>query len=200
MKRNLRVMYGILMLSAVLITSCATTKVSSVWKDREYNIQPKKIMVIGIAKSSADKRITEDEFVRQIKERGTDAVASYMVLPDSKQSNDVAIEEKVKELGADAMLIARLVSREAVRPTSAAAISPSVGFGTWHSFFGLSYQMSSSGYDRYMIMETNLYQVSKDNLIWAATSRTEIDGSDQKNIQSYISVMVKSMIEYKLLK
>ena len=49
-------------------------------------------------------------------------------------------------------------------------------------------------------METNLYDARNDKLIWPATSETEIMGSDQNQIKSYIGVMVNSMGDKKLLR
>ena len=54
--------------------------------------------------------------------------------------------------------------------------------------------------DEYALMETNLYDVGNNNLIWSALSETEIQNSDQDSIKSYIGVMVKAMAGKKLLK
>lgn len=49
-------------------------------------------------------------------------------------------------------------------------------------------------------MEINLYDTQDDKLIWSATSETELLGSNQEQIKSYISVMVNAMVEQKLLR
>ena len=87
-------------LIAMLMTGCATTtNISSVWKDRTYNVRPHKIMIIGIAKKPSNKRFLEDEFVRLINVLGTEAVSSYAILSNNKDSNKDAIAEKMKEVG-----------------------------------------------------------------------------------------------------
>jgi hypothetical protein len=50
------------------------------------------------------------------------------------------------------------------------------------------------------IMETSLYESENDKLIWSAVSETEILGSVHDQIKSFISVMVNSMTDQKLLK
>lgn len=114
MKRTLRssICFGVII--AMLITACATTRLTSAWKDPLYKKQPRKIMVIGVARKPVNKRIFEDEFVRQLKARGTDAVASYTVMPDDKQGDNDVIAAKMKEQGAYAVLIARLASKKTV--------------------------------------------------------------------------------------
>jgi len=102
------------MLIAMLITACAMTTLTSVWKDPSYQGQPRKIRVIGVARKPINKRIFEDEFVRQLKARGTDAVASYTVMPDEKQGDHAVIAAKMKEQSADAALISRRASKKTV--------------------------------------------------------------------------------------
>lgn len=197
--------FGILI--AMLITGCATTKISSVWKDQSYQVKIRNIMIIGISKYPANRRTLEDEFVKQINLRGTDAVVSYTILPENKDDNKVVIASKMKELGADAVLITRIASRETVyTKLTGANYTPPTYYSTWSDYYEYSRtNVYSPGYveeKKYAIMETNIYDAGKDKLIWSASSATEIFGSDrdQKFIKSYVDVIVKNMVEQKLLK
>ena len=191
-------------LSALLLTSCATTKLTSVWKDPSFQKPPHKIMVIGIAKKPVNKRLLEDEFVKQIKARGTDAVASYTVMSDAKQENHAVIAAKMKELDADAVVISRLASKKSVNtyvPGSFCFLP--YKYGNWRDYYGYgSHSVHTPDYneDEYALMETTLYDALTDNLIWSATSETEIRGSDQNDIKSYVHIMVDAMASNKLLK
>ena len=57
MMRPLRSSIGLGMLIAMFIPACATTTLTSAWKDPSYHGQPRKIMVIGVAKKPLNKRI-----------------------------------------------------------------------------------------------------------------------------------------------
>ena len=147
---------------------------------------------------------------------GTDAIASYTVLRDDKKGDHTVIAAKMKEQGADAVLITRLVSKKTVQIYIPGSVyyPPSAYrpwrdhyppyYGTWRDYYGYGYQaMYTPGYiaeDEYALMETNLYNAGNDNLLWSALSETEIMGSDQNLIKSYIGVMVNSMSDHKLLK
>jgi hypothetical protein len=162
-------------------------------------------MVIGVAKKPLNKRIFEDEFVRQLKARGANAVASYTVMPDEKQGDHAAIAAKMKEQGADAVLISRLASKKTVHTYVPGSVTyPPSYYGTWRDYYGYGYQaMYTPGYtaeDEYALMETNLYDAGNDKLIWSASSETELRGSDQSQIISYIGVMVNAMADRKLLR
>lgn len=206
MMRTMRNSISIVILMAVFITACTMTRLTSAWKDPSYGRQPRKIMVIGVAKKPLNKRIFEDEFVRQLKSRGTNAIASYTVMPDQKQGNHAVIAAKMKEEGADAVLIARLVSKKTVRTQVPGTLEyiPPTNYGHWPDYYGYGSQaIYTPGYiaeDEYALMETNLYDAGNDKLIWSAASETEILGSDQNQIKSYIRVMVNAMADQKLLK
>lgn len=205
MKHTLRCLTGFGMLMTVLVTACATTNLTSTWKDPSYQRLPRKIMVVGITRKPVNKRIFEDEFVRQLKARGMNAVASYTVMPDKKQGDHTVIAAKMKAEGADAVLIARLASKKTVQSYVPGSVYyPPSSYGNWRDYYGHgSEAVYTPGYmaeDEYALMETNLYDARNDKLIWSAASETEILGSDQNQIESYIDVMVNTMADQKLLK
>jgi hypothetical protein len=204
MIRSLRNPFGLFILIAMLVTACASTQLTSVWKDPSYQTRPAKIMVVGVAKNPLNRRLFEDEFVQQLKSRGTDAIASYTVLSDEQQGDPAAIAKKVAELGADTVLITRLVSKKIVQVyVPGSPYYPPPFYGTWPDYYGYGYRyMYTPGYiaeDEYAVIETNLYEAKSNKLIWAASSETGIGDSDQSLIQGYIGVMVKNMIGLGLL-
>jgi hypothetical protein len=204
MIRSLRNPFGLFILIAMLVTACASTQLTSVWKDPSYQTRPAKIMVVGVAKNPLNRRLFEDEFVQQLKSRGTDAIASYTVLSDEQQGDPAAIAKKVTELGADTVLITRLVSKKIVQVyVPGSPYYPPPFYGTWPDYYGYGYRyMYTPGYiaeDEYAVIETNLYEAKSNKLIWAASSETGIGDSDQSLIQGYIGVMVKNMIGLGLL-
>jgi hypothetical protein len=189
---------------AMLLTACASTQLTSVWKDPSYQTRPARILVIGVSRSPLNRRLFEDEFVRQLKSRSTDAIASYTVLPDTPQGDQAAIAKKVDELGADTVLITRLVSKKVVQVyVPGTPYYPPPFYDTWPNYYVYGYRyMYTPGYianDEFAVVETNLYEAKSDKLIWAATSETGINDSDPNLIQNYITVMVNNMIGQGLL-
>src|SRR5512134_193892 len=105
---------AVFILAFLLLPSGATTDLTSVWRDDAYQGHPRKILVIGMLKTPGNRRILEDEMVKQLKARSTDAVAAYTVLPDGAGMNRETITAKMNELGADAVLISRLTDKKSV--------------------------------------------------------------------------------------
>lgn len=191
---------SIVILAATLLAGCVSMRPAAVWKDPGYQAHPAKIMVIGVSKNPLNRRLFEDEFVLHLKSRGTEAIASYTVLPDKQQDDQAVIAEKVKESGADTVLISRLVSRKTVQYYVPGTVYfPPPFYDTWPNYYGYGYShMYSPGYvaeEEYAVIETNLYDTRNDKLVWAASTETGLDGSDANLIKSYIGVMVGEMAE-----
>jgi len=190
---------------AFMLAACSTTQVKSIWKDPAYLGYPQKIMVIAVAKEPIYRRIVEDEFVSQLKARGTDAIASYTTLPDKSQDDQAAIAKMVVQLDADTVLISRLVSKRSVRVYYPATVSYRPPYyRKWPEYYRMGYEtINAPGYTtkyEYALMETNLYDASNDNLIWAATTETGVENFNQTLIKQYIGTILNNMARYGLLR
>lgn len=206
---------GLALCTFFVLVACSSTTITAMWRDAAYQGPPGKIMVVGVAKKQVNRRIFEEEFVARIREGGTDAVASYTVIPDNQAGDHQLLEAKVREAGADAVLITRFVSRKTVRTYVPGTLSPapySYGawrdhypayYGTWPDYYGYGSRMVfNPGYveeDEYALMETNLYATADNRLLWSASSETEVKGSDQKMIKSFIGMMVHTMKKQNIL-
>lgn len=191
-------------LAAMLLTACATVRPAAVWKDPSYQTRPARVMVVGVAKNPLNRRLFEDEFALQLKARGTDAIPSYTLLSDKQQDDQAAIAEKVKESGADTVLITRMVSKKTVQfYVPGTVYYPPPYYDTWPNYYGYGYRyLYAPGYiaeDEYAVIETNLYDAGNDRLVWAASSETGLNDTDLNLIRSYIGMMVGTMTESGLL-
>jgi hypothetical protein len=207
MLRSLLNPFCFLVFVATLFPACATAQLDTTWRDPSYQAHLGKIMVIGMA-GNPIRRIFEDELVRQLNAWGTDAIASYTVLSDKEQNDRVAIAEKARAQGVDAVLITRVASKESVRvyvPGTTYFPPPYYGawYGAWPDYYGYGYRgMPMPGYvteNEYAFIETNLYDASNDKPIWAASSETGISGLSRTLIKSYIGTMMKAMAKQGLL-
>ena len=192
-------------MAGLLLVSCSTAQVKSVWKDAAYFGRPQRVMVIAVSREPISRRIFEDEFVLQLKERGTDAIASYTVLSDKNQDEQESIAKMVVELGADSLLISRLVSKRSVRVYYPATVSHRpYYYGKWPDYYMHGYEtFNTPGYStkyEYSLMETNLYDASSDSLLWAATTESGVSSFNQPLIKPYISTILNIMFESGLLR
>lgn len=176
------------------LSSCATTTTTNVWRDQTYQGSVKKVLVMGISQKKGIQRFFEDEFVRQLRGRGNDGVAGYTILPYDEKMDKDFIAAKARESGVDAVLVARPISRKIERSYVPGS------YNRWGSYYGYAY---SPGYvvdDEYVYIETNLFNVTDEKLIWTAQSETIILATDQELIKSFIGTMIAQLASDKLIK
>ena len=185
--------------ASFIILACASTTVDTVWKNDNYQAKLKKVLVIGVAKTPSGRRFFEDEFVRQLKTGGTNAIASYTVMPSDREISKDELLPIIGEQSIDSVLIARLVDKKTVEtyvPGSSYA-PPSSYYRGWHGHYSRSYgYMYSPGYtvtNEVVVIETNLYETKDEQLIWSAISETFIEGSRESLVRSFIKIIIKNL-------
>jgi uncharacterized membrane protein len=180
MRTKQRLFWASVVAASILLAACTATKFTAVWIDETYQVNPVKILVIGMSNTPATKRLFEDEFVKELQDRGTDAVAGYTVLPDQPLVDIGAILAKAAEVGADTVLITKPIGRR-----TGTTASP------WATYE-----------DQYVDTQTNLYDVKSGKMIWTATSETWIMNyaSNKTQIRSFVKVIVKELSKQKVLK
>ena len=91
-----------MMLAAMMVAACATAELKATWKDAAFTGSPlKHILVIGVSKSDANRRVFEDGFSAALKAAGTGGIASYPALSEGGAIPSERIDAAVKQTGAD---------------------------------------------------------------------------------------------------
>jgi hypothetical protein len=210
-KKNRNICTGLvswLLAASLLATSCASTKLTSVWKDPDYQNTPRKILVLGMLQKPENRRLIEDTFVQQLKAGGVDAVAGYTILPDEKLAEKEVIAAQLKKVGADALFLTRVVDRRTDLNYVPAAGHHRPGYPAYYNSWGgyyshgydTIYQPAYMTEDEYAIAEANLYDVATDKLIWSAASETLIRSDQRDLIENYVSVIMKSLRKQQVIR
>ncbi len=213
MKRN--ALYT-LMITALMLGACSTAKEpTSVWVNKE-KIEGKSFSNIFIVVMTADVRARvrlESDLAAEVVARGLKAVKSLDVLPvsikDPKTPSKEEVVSKVKESGCDAVFVASLLKKEeSVRHTSATStytVLPYYSYtGTYYGYYSNWYPtVSTPGYyshDKSYFMQSNLYDVASEEIMWSAQSKVFSPGSLEAFSKSYISTLIKQLEKEALLK
>lgn len=201
---------GIAALFLAALTSCAaSTQLTSSWADpAAQNRNFKKIVVVGATPKAATRRMYEDDFAAELRTRGIDAVASYTFAGEGQMDKDAAIA-KLKEIGADGVIVTRLVDKETVQtyypPTYSSVAAPSAYYGGWYGYYSMGYSyMSSPGYvaeNQVYRIESNLYDVTNDKLAWSGLTETTLSSGDapENEIHPFIEAIVYDMEKKKII-
>lgn len=218
--RNIRsfLSHGIV-LCFLTVTGCAATQVKQVWKDEAYQGgRPDNVLVIGILKNNTARREFESEFAKYFRNRGIIAVESFRVILTDALGEDEArdaIVQKIKELGINAVLMTKVVGSRTTEETipgmtiTAGYGLPLGSYGAWGAYAGVTYsfpgpsQPTTQGYsheDKFLVIETQFFDVKTEKLIWAAQSETRITDSPQSEIKPYISIIADRLFRDKLFR
>jgi hypothetical protein len=176
--------------------SCATTKLTAVWEDPGFKGPIRKVAVVGAFKSQAIRNIFEDEFVSRLSGSGLDPVASYTIIPIEKVSDMDYVMSRIRESGADAVLVTRLIDikTEQTYVRDSIYVIPEY-YHEWGHYYNYIYSPGYMVETDYAYAETNIYKVSDERMIWSAHSRTQISATNEKLIRSFVKIIVDRLSE-----
>jgi len=210
--KNLK-LFALLLISAAFFSlSCATspsrsaTVMTDTWKDKAYQGKPQKIMLIMAAKSPDTRNLFEDRFAGELQGRGNDAFQSYTIIPFEQLRDKEVVKSKIRSSGADTVLISRLVDTktiESYRPgliTVVPFVLPDYYYGWWGYYNVVFADYGYTGDVTVAYIETNLYDVKTEKLIWSGHSKTERTYGEQELITAFIQRMIKKLSSAGIIK
>ena len=183
--------------------SCTTTTVmTDVWKDKSYQGKAQKIVVIMVAKSPDMRNLFEDRFVGELDARGNNAFQSHTVIPMDQLHDKELVKSKVRTSGADTVLISRLVDTKTIESYMPGSVYIVPNF---YNEWGPYYDILFTGYGytddiQVAYIETNVYYVKTEKLIWSGHSKTERTEGEQQLINAFIQLMIRKMASSGIIK
>ncbi len=186
----------------LLLFSCATTKLKSVWKDTAYDGYVNNIMVVAIAARHDVRKFFEKEFVKQFKEVGVEAMASVEAIPSEDELKANVILAEARKRGIDMIMVTHLVSFDDESVDSSASSS-------FHTYYrNVSIYVGRSGYyaqgiqrTQAVTLATKIYERKTEKLVWSVTSKTlDPDLSEYNIVKSLSEVIMKNLHDNKLIR
>lgn len=179
-------------LAAFVFNSCGTsTKLTAHWGDKEYTKgQIKKVLILGIAKREAIRRVFEEDMVEKMAYYKVNGVASSDVFPMDVKLDSTTYRLHFKNEGYDAVLTCQLVSADKEQHyESGYTTAPYGGYRPgFYGYYGSAYDYNySPGYTyttTTIKIETNLYDSRTEKLIWTGISETFNPSDEMDAIRS----------------
>lgn len=191
-----------------LLFSCANTKITQQWTDPDNKKVYKDLLIIGIAESEQNRRIYETQFIQSLREHGVEAVASYTLLKSTEKINRNTVTNAIKGLDIDGVIVTHLVSDKEESVYRPGTVVNSGGYGGYgRGMYGYNNYVNSyvatPGYYQSVqtyVLETNLFDVETEKLIWSARSRTFAPDSVDELIVDLVELIVTNLEEKNLIK
>ncbi|MCU0559365.1 MAG: hypothetical protein MUD16_04150 [Desulfobacterales bacterium] len=163
--------------AALALTACASAPFGSTWRApeaRSFAIAGQKMAALYASDVEATRRNAEEAMAGEINARGGKGIAAYTLLDSESGQDRAAVFEMLRQAGVEKALVMRAAARErdAFRPY------PWVGsrFGShWGSYgwgWGVVYDPAYGYPETVVSIETRLYDVAADRLMWASVSQS----------------------------
>ncbi len=179
----------------VILAGCASTKFVQTWKDPTMPPLAKPLgMTIVACVAAEDKYIrhdAEDVLAAELTKRGYKAVPSYTILLPGL-SDETLAKAAFEKAGAVGVVMVRPlavdkeISVTAVRPGYSNAV---FWGGYWGHGWGVPYTATTVQSDTILYVETLLYSLEHNKLIWSGRSKT----TDPSKVGAFIKDLVVNL-------
>jgi hypothetical protein len=183
---------GINTLLGTALLLAADPKFTSTWKWAEagtVSFAGKKVAALIVTQDDSLRVSGEEALVRELTARGLQMVATYRIVP--RPELETADKAKVwyEKAGVEGVVAMRPVSKENVRTyTPSVWMSPTYGnlWGYYGYGFSAVYVPGNSRDDTIVVVETLVFSVPRNQLLWAGVSETK----NPKNLQQFVKDLV----------
>jgi len=204
MKENSVKWFGYLFSFAFLIIACAGTGTELTQKqvDDAYKGKPaSNIFVIAITGIEHKRRSFEKKFVAQLKAVGVDAISSEAVIPmpaDLKMKKETILNA-VNQYENDAVIITHVIGKEEKDVYTRGGSSHRGFYGFYGRRYSYAHHPGHSSTSTTVRLETNLYDVKTEKLIWSGKSKTWSKDSKDQLMNDVIKAVINNLQKNKLI-
>lgn len=185
---------------ALLAFSCTNTMIKTAWHNPEVKaLTYRKVLALAIADQATHRRVMEDTLVADIASVGqVQSVAAHSVLADADIKDEAKIKAAIAKVGADGLVVMRMVgsSQEKTYVKGQVFHAPVV-HRTWWGYYRTVVPVSyTPGYyrtDEKVRLETMVFSVADEKLVWAGTSETMNPSSITELTREVAAAVVKDM-------
>ena len=182
----------VLTLAAVAVLSAAP-EFKSVWRSPEAGMVSflgKKVAALVISQDDSLRMSGEEALARELNARGMQAVATYRMAPKEELQSADRARVWFDRAGVEGVVAIRPVSSEKrLSYNDALWMSPS--YSTFWGYYGYSYSsvvvIGGGNRDTVITVETLIFSVPRNQLMWAAVSETR----NAKTLQKFVEELVK---------
>lgn len=180
-----------------LIISCAGTELTHKQVNEAYIGGPvSDILVIAMMVNDDTRRIFEQKFVEQLKSAGTNATLSVdsIPMPVDLDLKKETIFNAAIQFEKDAVIITRLIDKEEKDVYTRGGRSHRGYYGSY------AYDRGYSSTRKILLLETNLYDVKTEKLIWSGQSKTSSKDSKSQILNAMIKFVITELQNNKLIR
>ena len=185
-----------------LLLACTHTSLEDSWKEPDHDRSYSKPLIIGISDSQQNRQIFEKQFAQKINEYQVEAVPSYTLISSKQKINRETVVETVQGTDIDAVLVTYLVSTEYEMKYQDSPVNTGYS-GSSETNMMSSTIISKRGRSRseeIISLKTDLFDVSRKQLVWSAQTETVGPESIDDTIIEVTDLLVERLVDDGLIK
>jgi hypothetical protein len=196
MRRGVTIIIGIALIS---VSVHAGTKYKTTWRASEVGVQSfagKKVAALVISGDESLRISSEEALVRELAGRGVQGVAAYRIVPKEALRQVDTAKPFFERVGLEGVIALRPVSVERQR-TYTPDMWAMPNYGTLWGYYGYGWgSVTTGGYvsdETVLTVETLIFSVPRDRLIWAGVSETKHPETVQKVVADLVRSAAKEL-------
>jgi len=199
----------LILVGVVPVYAGSTKSVSSWFAPEAKGIKLHKVLAIVATRSVGTRRAAEDEMVSILNERGKTAQASYELLSEIELENPTSAKAKLVSSGADSVVMLRLHtfnSSTKDQPSVYSSNTPKPNgnridsISSEFTFFAPHPSPGELSYTELVVqIETLVYSLSEDKLLWRGVSRTKNPLGARVVVREITEQAIKTMKKQRLI-
>jgi hypothetical protein len=181
---------SILVLLSALLGCGGKTKFVSTWNNPEaapVTWHNEKVAAFARTFIKASRLGAEDALARELTRRGSKGIAGYTIVPEEIERDKEKVKQLLEQAGIEGAVVMRVVDKGTEIYQSTGSVNYYQSFwGYWGSGWTGVYQPGHMTTETVVSIETLVYSVSQDQLLWAGVSST----TDPKDVPEFIKELV----------
>ena len=184
-------------LIAAILSGCSSTEIVKSWKEPTATVKAdpsNKLLVMALVKDETSRRIIEDELVKRL---GGVAHSSYNTITTDmlKAASPDALDGVIKKDNFTHVLLMRLADVE--KELNYVPGTTTGFYGGYRGYYGYGAGVyTNPGYyqtDKNYFVETTVYSISPDKLLWTGTTKTVNPTKVEKSVNEIADVVIEKM-------
>ena len=195
-----------IVVAALGVSVAAKTKFKSVWKSQDaatVSFAGQKVAALVMDKDDSLRVAGEEALVTELNARGMQGVASYRIVPKEELQSAEKARGWYERSGVKGLVVFRIVSDDKIKTYQPSTWSDPYYTSLWGYYgygWGAVYTPGYTRSERFISIETLIYAVEKDGLVWAGLSETENPKSGIKVVEEVAKEAIKEMHKQGLAK
>ena len=154
----------------------------------------KKVAALVISNDDSLRIAGEESLVRELSARGMQAVATYRIAPKEELRRPETARPWFERANVEGVVIVRPVSAD-TRQVYTPGIWLSPNYGTFWGYYGYGwgsvYVPGSVEKETLVVVETTIYSLPRNQLLWAAVSETK----NPRDLRAFVEELTKESVE-----